>query len=95
MADYLAQHPEGGIAARKESHLLLGDPAPRLAMFGVIGGPLAFASPTAVLFGAWDQTSGAAFILTVPEIVFEASFAIYLIVRGFSPSRVLSGQPAT
>jgi hypothetical protein len=67
----------------------------RLAMFGIIGGPLAFASSIAVLFGAWDQTSGAAFFLTIPEIVFEASFAIYLIVKGFRPSRVLTGQPAT
>jgi hypothetical protein len=68
---------------------------PRLAMFGVIGGPLAFVASTAVLFGAWDQASGADFILTIPEIVFEASFAIYLIVKGFRASPVLSGQPAT
>jgi hypothetical protein len=66
---------------------------PRLAMFGVIGGPLAFVASIAVLFGAWDQTSGADFILTIPEIVFEASFAVYLIVKGFRPSPVLSGQP--
>lgn len=31
MADYLAQHPEVGMAARKESHFLVGDLAPRLA----------------------------------------------------------------
>lgn len=68
---------------------------PRLAMFGVIGGPLAFVASIAVLFGAWDQASGADFILTIPEIVFEASFAIYLIVKGFRASPVLSGQPAT
>jgi hypothetical protein len=30
MADYLAQHPEVGMAARKESHYLVGDLAPRL-----------------------------------------------------------------
>jgi hypothetical protein len=68
---------------------------PRLAMFGLIGGPLVFASSTAVLFGAFDQTSSAAGILTIPVFVFEASFAIYLIVKGFRPSRVLSGPPAT
>jgi hypothetical protein len=68
---------------------------PRVAMFGVIGGPLAFVASIAVLFGAWDQASGADFILTIPEIVFEASFAIYLIVKGFRASPVLSGQPAT
>ena len=31
MADYLAQHPEVGMAARKESHYLVGDLASRLA----------------------------------------------------------------
>ena len=67
----------------------------RLAIFGVIGGPLAFATSIAVLFGAYDQTSAASFVFTLPEIIFEASFAIYLIVKGFSPSPVLSGEPAT
>jgi hypothetical protein len=68
---------------------------PRLAMLGIIGGPLIFASSTLVLFGAYDQTSGVAGVLTIPVFVFEASFAIYLIVRGFRPSRILSGEPAT
>jgi hypothetical protein len=68
---------------------------PRLALFGVIGGPLLFASSIAVLFGAYDQTDGGAGLLALPEIIFEASFAIYLIVRGFRPSPVLSGPPAT
>jgi len=61
---------------------------PRLAMFGVVGGPLIFASSIAVLFGAYEQ-DGAHLIFSVPEIVFEASFAIYLIVRGFRPSPIL------
>jgi hypothetical protein len=68
---------------------------PRLAIFGVIGGPLLFASSTAVLFGAYDQTDPGAGLLALPEIIFEASFAIYLIVKGFRPSEVLSGPPAT
>jgi hypothetical protein len=68
---------------------------PRLAMFGIIGGPLLFASSTAVVFGAYSQTSSAAGVLTIPVFVFEASFALYLIVKGFRASRVLSGQPAT
>ena len=67
----------------------------RLAIFGVIGGPLVFASSIAVLFGAWEQTGAAAAVLTIPEFIFEASFAIYLIVKGFRPSPVLSGAPAT
>jgi hypothetical protein len=68
---------------------------PRLAMVGLIGGPLIFASKIAVLFGTWTITSSTAGIFAIPVFIFEASFAIYLIVRGFRPSRVLSGEPAT
>jgi hypothetical protein len=67
---------------------------PRLAMLGVVGGPLIFASSIAVLFGAYEQ-SGAHIFFSVPEAAFELSFAIYLIVKGFRPSPVLSGAPAT
>jgi hypothetical protein len=67
---------------------------PRLAMFGVIGGPLIFASSIAVLFGAYEQ-DGAHAVFSLPEAIFEAGFAIYLIVKGFRPSPVLSGAPAT
>ena len=66
----------------------------RLAMFGLIGGPLLFAASIAVLFGAFTQTSSVAGIFTIPVFIFEASFAIYLIVKGFRPSRVLAGEPA-
>ena len=67
----------------------------RLAMFGLIGGPLIFASSTAVVFGAYTQTGSVAGIVTIPVFIFEAGFAIYLIVKGFRPSHVLSGEPAT
>ena len=67
----------------------------RLAMLGLIGGPLIFASSIAVLFGAYEQTEGVAAFAALPEAAFEASFAIYLIVKGFRPSPVLSGAPAS
>jgi Domain of unknown function (DUF4386) len=66
----------------------------RLALLGVVGGPLIFLSSIAVLFGAYEQ-DGAHVIFSVPEAAFEASFAIYLIVKGFRPSPVLSEAPAT
>jgi hypothetical protein len=62
---------------------------PRLAMLGVIGGPLIFASAIAVLFGAYEQ-DGLHALFSLPEAAFEASFAIYLIVKGFRPSPVLA-----
>jgi hypothetical protein len=48
---------------------LAGSPAEIADEFGdsrLIGGPLIFASSTAVLFGAYEQTSGAAFIVSLP-----------------------------
>jgi hypothetical protein len=68
---------------------------PRLAMVGLIGGPLIFASKILVVSGVWDVYSSTAGIFAAPVFIFEASFAIYLIVRGFRPSRVLSAEPAT
>ena len=67
---------------------------PRLAMVGLVGGPLIFVSKILVVFGVFGIYSSAAGIFAIPVFVFEASFAIYLIVKGFRPSRVLSGEPA-
>jgi hypothetical protein len=61
----------------------------RLAQLGVVGGSLALVTALLVLFGAYDQSSGASFILTLPEGVWELSLGIYLIVKGFKPSPVL------
>ena len=61
-----------------------------LALLGVIGGPLLFASAIAVLFDVYEQ-DGAHALFSIPEAAFELSFAIYLIVKGFRPSSVLSG----
>jgi uncharacterized protein DUF4386 len=58
----------------------------QIAMLGLIGGPLIFASSIAVLFGAYEQ-DGAHFLLSFPEIAFEASITIYLIVKGSSRPR--------
>jgi hypothetical protein len=55
----------------------------RLALLGVTAGPLAIAAAAGVLFGIYDQNSHAQLLLTLPEIVWEASFGIYLVARGF------------
>ena len=60
-----------------------------IAVLGLIGGPLIFASAIAVLFGAYEQTEGAHFLFSIPEIAFEASITIYLLVKGFRPSPIL------
>jgi hypothetical protein len=55
----------------------------RMALIGLIGGPLCFASGVGVLFGLYDDVSPVKFLLTFPEIVWEASFGIYCAVKGF------------
>jgi hypothetical protein len=62
----------------------------RMAMLGLIGGPLAFIGGVFVLFGAFEDPSGALFAFTAIEIVWEASVAIYLTVKGYRPSPVLA-----
>jgi hypothetical protein len=58
----------------------------RMAMLGLIGGPLILASGTAVLFGAIDRGGVAQGIATIPEFLWELSLGIYLTVKGFRPS---------
>lgn len=55
----------------------------KLAMFGLVGGPLLLICATLVLFGAFDQQSGISFLLTIPEIIWEAGVGIYMTFKGF------------
>jgi Domain of unknown function (DUF4386) len=66
-----------------------------MALLGLIGGPLALVTATAVLFGAWEQLSGVSFLFTPPEIAWEFSLTIWLIVKGFNPSPILSEEAAS
>jgi Domain of unknown function (DUF4386) len=58
----------------------------RMAVLGLVGGPLVCASGIAVLFGAIELGSAAQFIATIPEILWEASLGTWLTVKGFNPS---------
>jgi hypothetical protein len=42
----------------------------------------------AVLFGVFEAGSAAQVIASVPEILWEASLGIYLVVKGFKPSPI-------
>lgn len=64
-----------------------------LAWFAIIGGPLAVVGGVGVLFGLWDDPSAALFILTIAEIIWEFGLGVYLVIRGFRPSPVLTGPP--
>jgi hypothetical protein len=62
----------------------------RMALFGLVGGPLVSASGIAVLFGAYEQTSVWSFLFTIPEIIWELYLGIRLVVKGFDPSLIAS-----
>jgi hypothetical protein len=55
---------------------------------GLIGAPLLLLSCTATLFGAWEQISAPAALLTLPIAVWEFSFGVYMTVKGFRPTAV-------
>jgi hypothetical protein len=59
-----------------------------IAVLGLIGGPLIFASGTAVLFGLYKQVSVWGTIAAMPVIAWEVSLAVWLIVKGFNPSSI-------
>jgi hypothetical protein len=61
----------------------------QIATFGVVGGPLIFASAIAVLLGAYEQ-DGLHFVFSIPEIVFEVSITVYTLWKGFRPSHVFA-----
>lgn len=64
----------------------------QLALLGLIGGPLVCASGIAVALGAFEAGTAPQAIATLPEIAWEASLGIYLIVKGFKPSPILQGD---
>ncbi len=50
---------------------------------GLIGVPLLLASSVATLFGAWDQVSSVALLMTLPIATWEFSVGVYMTVKGF------------
>jgi hypothetical protein len=63
-----------------------------LAMVGLVGGPLIVVSGIAVMFDVIERGSALQGIATIPEFIWELSFGIYLIVKGFRPSAVPAGD---
>lgn len=64
-----------------------------MVMFGLVGGPLALLAGIGVLLGAWESTSGVPVALTAPEAIWEFSLSVWLLVKGFRPSPILTGTP--
>ena len=62
----------------------------RMALLGLVGGPLVSASGIAMLLGLYAPVSLWSVIATMPEFLWELSLGIWLAVKGFDPSAVAS-----
>jgi len=67
----------------------------RMTLLGLIGGPLVIAAMVCVLFGVFKAGSSWQAIATIPEFFWELSLGIYLTVKGFKPSPIISGFSTT
>jgi hypothetical protein len=56
----------------------------RVAILGLVGGSFAFLAATGALFGVYERQSAPQFLLTFPEMIWELTFGIYLIAKGFT-----------
>jgi hypothetical protein len=66
-----------------------------LVLVGLIGGPLAVLAGIGVLLGAWGASTALPVALTAPEAAWELLLSVWLLVRGFRPSPILTGPAAT
>jgi hypothetical protein len=67
----------------------------RSAQFGMAAGSLALVTAFLVLFGAYDQVSGASGILTLPEAAWELSLGSISSPRASGPTRPSSRASGT
>jgi hypothetical protein len=65
-----------------------------LPWIAFIGAPLLLASWIGVLLGLWGQRSTLTALAALPVALFEFSLGVYLTVKGFKPSPILSGDTA-
>jgi len=63
-----------------------------LPLLGFIGAALLVASDIGVLFNLWGQTSSVSGIAALPIALWEFSLGVYLVVKGFKPSPILSSS---
>jgi hypothetical protein len=57
-----------------------------MAVLGLVGGPLLVVAAIAIMFDVIERGSALQGLATIPEFIWELSFGVYLIVKGFRPS---------
>ena len=65
-----------------------------LPLLGLVGAPLLVASDIAVLFGLLGRSDPPVALAALPIALWEFSLGVYLVVKGFKPSPILSGDGA-
>jgi Domain of unknown function (DUF4386) len=65
-----------------------------IAVLGLVGGSLIFASGTAVLFGLYEDLSVPGVAAAAPVLAWELSVATWMIVKGFQPSPITADMTA-
>ena len=63
-----------------------------LALIGIVGGPILLAGYLAVMFGLLGQHAPLAALSSIPVALFEFSLGVWLVVKGFQPSPILSNE---
>jgi hypothetical protein len=66
-----------------------------IAVLGLVGGSLIFASGTAVLFGVYEDLSVPGVAAAAPVLAWELSVATWMIIKGFKPSSITADMTAT
>ena len=68
----------------------------KMAVLGLIGGPLIILSGLGVLFDVWDAGGTVQALATIPEFIWELSLGVYCAVKGFrKDAPILSGSAST
>jgi hypothetical protein len=63
---------------------------PRLALLGLVGGPLIIVSGVLAMFGVFEAGGTVQSLATLPEFVWEVGLGIYPVVWGFRASPILA-----
>ena len=63
-----------------------------LPLIGFVGAPLLVGADIAVLFGVIGKTSPPATLAAIPIALWELSLGVWLVVKGFNPSPIVTGD---
>jgi 4-amino-4-deoxy-L-arabinose transferase-like glycosyltransferase len=61
-----------------------------IPLLGLVGAPVLLAASIGVAFGTHDVSAGVHGLLAAPIFVWELSLGVYLVTKGFKPSRVIA-----